>query len=83
MAFKKAQSGNPGGRPTGSKTLDLLALLKERGKADKTDYVQEFLGFLIDNYKEDARLMVWMGDHLLPAQPPFRHLVLRFLVVSP
>jgi hypothetical protein len=29
MAFKKGQSGNPGGRPKGSKTFDLISMLKE------------------------------------------------------
>ena len=28
MAFKPGQSGNPGGRPKGSKTFDLISMLK-------------------------------------------------------
>jgi Family of unknown function (DUF5681) len=69
MAFTKGQSGNPGGRPKGSKTLELLELLAKKGKKDKTDYVAEYLDFLIDNYKEDSRLMVWMGDHIFGKAP--------------
>ena len=57
------------GRPAGSKTLKLLELLEEKGKKEETDYVGEFLEFLIDNYKEDARLMIWMGDHLFGKAP--------------
>jgi len=44
------------GRKPG-KTLRLLDLLKQ-------EQIDEFLEFLIDNYKEDARLMMWMGDHI-------------------
>lgn len=58
------------GRKKGSKTLDLLEMLEKKGRKDKTDYIAEFLDFLIDNYKEDSRLMIWMGDHIYgkPAQ---------------
>lgn len=77
MAFKKGQSGNPGGRPKGSKTLDLLSLLKDKGVRDHQDerhFVDEFIDYLIDNYKEDARLMQWMGDHIFGKAPqPLLH----------
>jgi hypothetical protein len=66
------QSGNPGGRPKGSKTFDLISMLKEKGLRDHQDeqhYVDEFLDYLIDNYNEDARLMQWMGDHLFGIPP--------------
>ena len=35
-----------------------------RDHQDEAHYIDEFLDFLLDNYKEDARLMQWMGDHL-------------------
>jgi hypothetical protein len=62
------------GRPPGSKALDFLEKLKAKGKRDHQDeehYINEYLDFLIDNYKEDARLMQWMGDHIFgkAAQP--------------
>ncbi len=33
------------------------------------DAINEFFEFLRDNYKEDSRLMVWVGDHLLGKAP--------------
>ena len=54
MAFKKGQSGNPGGRPKGSKTFDLISMLKEKGKREhksEEHFVDEFLDFLLDNYQ--------------------------------
>lgn len=26
--------------------------------------IKEFIEFLKDNYKEDSKLMIWLGDHL-------------------
>lgn len=49
------------GRKPG-KTVRLLDLLKK-------DQINEFMEFLIDNYKEDARLMIWMGDHIFGKAP--------------
>jgi len=68
MAFKKGESGNPSGRPKGSELLDLQQLLRKKAKAEgkkqEDHYITEFTDFLIDNYKESDKLMVWMGDHL-------------------
>jgi hypothetical protein len=49
------------GRKPG-KTLKLLEILKQ-------EHIDEFIEFLIDNYKEDARLMMWMGDHIFGKAP--------------
>lgn len=51
------------GRPEGSKgkpsaRATIYTYFKE---AD----IEEFFEFLKDNYKEDMRLMQWVGDHLL------------------
>jgi hypothetical protein len=59
MARGGAREG--AGRKPG-KTLRLLDLLKQ-------SQIDEFIEFLIDNYKEDARLMMWMGDHIFGKAP--------------
>lgn len=52
----------PGSGRKPGKALRLLDLLK-KGQID------EFIEFLIDNYKEDSRLMIWMGDHIFGKAP--------------
>lgn len=55
------------GRKPGSKTLKLLELLQKKGKKthkNENHYIEEFLDFLLENYMEDTRLMVWMGEHI-------------------
>jgi hypothetical protein len=59
------------GRPKGSKYLDLQQLLKKQGEIDDKDYIQEYIEYLIANYKESDKLMIWMGEHIFgkPVQP--------------
>lgn len=45
------------GRKPGSKTLVLRDLLKQKD-------IDTFLEYLLANYMEDTKLMIWMGDHL-------------------
>lgn len=58
------------GRPEGSKgtssKLSRASIFEYFNQAD----IEEFFEFLKDNYKEDMRLMQWVGDHILgkPAQ---------------
>jgi len=59
MAKGGARKG--AGRKPG-KTFRLLDVLKQK-------HIDEFIEFLIDNYKEDARLMIWMGDHIFGKAP--------------
>jgi hypothetical protein len=59
----------PGAGRKPGKTLRLLEMLNDKGTHDKTDYLAEFMNYLIDNYKEDTRLMVWMGDHIFGKAP--------------
>ena len=51
------------GRPVGSKNAKSVRRTIETyfNEAD----IEEFFEFLKDNYKEDMRLMQWVGDHLL------------------
>jgi hypothetical protein len=59
---------NGAGRPVGSKNKKSVraTIFNYFSEAD----IEEFFEFLKDNYKEDMRLMQWVGDHLLgkPAQ---------------
>lgn len=50
------------GRKKGSKTLTLKDLIKQED-------VERFVEFLLANYMEDSRLMIWMGDHLFGKAP--------------
>ena len=51
------------GRPKGSTTKPrLMDYWTEKD-------VEEFFEFLKDNYKEDMRLMQWVGDHILGKAP--------------
>lgn len=56
------------GRPEGTKSSKLTraSIFEYFSEAD----IAEFFEFLKDNYKEDMRLMQWVGDHILgkPAQ---------------
>ena len=45
------------GRKKGSKTLQLRDYLKQQD-------IDTFVEFLLANYMEDGRLMIWMGDHI-------------------
>lgn len=51
------------GRPEGSKNAKSVRATIHTyfSEAD----IEEFFEFLKDNYKEDMRLMQWVGDHLL------------------
>jgi hypothetical protein len=59
------------GRPKGSTYLNLREVLERRGKEDDKDYIAEFTAFLLANYMEDTKLMIWVGEHLFgkPVQP--------------
>jgi hypothetical protein len=66
-SIKKLATGGkrPGAeRPRNSTQIKLRELLEKKSKKDKTDYVGEFLDFLLDNYKADARLMIWDANVL-------------------
>lgn len=70
--MSKLGGARPGaGRKPGSKYLDLQELLKAKGKEDGKDYIQEYIDFLLANYMEDTKLMIWVGEHLFgkPVQP--------------
>ena len=49
------------GRPKGS-GLNLKSYLTEMD-------IKTFIEFLLANYMEDARLMMWMGDHIFGKAP--------------
>ena len=51
------------GRPKGSTSRPSIFDYWDKGD------IKEFFEFLKDNYKEDMRLMQWVGDHLL-GKPP-------------
>lgn len=55
------------GRPEGSKNEKSIRATIHTyfSEAD----IAEFFEFLKDNYKEDMRLMQWVGDHLLGKAP--------------
>jgi hypothetical protein len=55
------------GRPKGSKYLDLRAELEKRDP----EALDTFIEFLLANYMEDTKLMIWVGEHLFgkPTQP--------------
>lgn len=55
------------GRPVGSKN-EKNARVTIHTYFTQAD-IEEFFEFLKDNYKEDMRLMQWLGDHLL-GRPP-------------
>ena len=57
------ENGKKGGRPKGSKSRPSIFDYWDKGAID------EFFEFLRDNYKEDSRLMVWVGDHILGKAP--------------
>lgn len=57
------------GRPKGSTYISLREMLQERGKKDKKDYIEEFIEFLLANYMEDSKLMIWFGEHLFGKAP--------------
>jgi hypothetical protein len=48
------------GRPKGSKYLDLRAELEKRDP----EALDTFIEFLLANYMEDTKLMIWVGEHL-------------------
>lgn len=56
------------GRKPG-KMLRLLELLETKGKTDKKNYVDEFVEYLLENYKKDSRLTAWMADHIFGKAP--------------
>lgn len=51
------ENGKKGGRPKGSGHLNIRDYLSDKD-------VKTFMEFLLANYMEDSRLMVWLGDHL-------------------
>lgn len=57
------ENGKKGGRPKGSTSRPNIFDYWDRGD------IEEFFEFLKDNYKEDMRLMQWVGDHLLGKAP--------------
>lgn len=50
------------GRKKGSPTITLRELLTKKD-------IDTFMEFLLANYMEDAKLMVWMGDHIFGKAP--------------
>jgi len=54
------ENGKKGGRPKGSKYLDLRAELEKRDPKA----IETFIEFLLANYMEDTKLMIWVGEHL-------------------
>ena len=57
---KREGAGRPKGTPNVRATIHTYF-----SEAD----IAEFFEFLKDNYKEDMRLMQWVGDHLLGKAP--------------
>lgn len=51
--------------------LDLRAELKKLDEKNGTNTIETFLEFLLANYMEDSKLMIWMGEHIFgkPTQP--------------
>lgn len=62
MAGKNGGKRPGAGRKPGSKSLVLRDLLSKKD-------IQTFLEFLLANYMEDSKLMIWMGDHIFGKAP--------------
>lgn len=56
---KRQGAGRPVGTPNKLQLRDYLT----------QDHINEFIEYLIDNYKESDKLMMWMGDHLFGRAP--------------
>lgn len=50
------------GRPKGSTNQGLKAYLKQ---AD----IDEFVDFVLTNYMEDSKVLLWLGDHIFGKAP--------------
>jgi hypothetical protein len=60
MAGKNGGARPGAGRKKGSKYLDLRAALEKKDPKA----IDTFLEFLLANYMEDSKLMIWMGEHI-------------------
>lgn len=65
-----ARGGNrEGAARKPGKALRLLELLEAKAKIDKANCIEELLDFCSRQLQEDARLMMWICDHIFGKAP--------------